>query len=177
MSDQAERFILSIVPDDLQDMLHLLCRLRMHVLSSVMVHEVVQGIRALVVLTMVGLTGCHTVADAFDQIIVWHGNRRPYPVQRVIPVFPVVLVMALVVQPPLGIAMQFLLIDIWRTPALVVLHTRNELAGGILGKIMRQSLPVQPAGKAMLSDKGAVMVDGTDMSGEPLPESRLSFFF
>ena len=142
-----------------------------------MLKEIVQRIRALIGVFVIRAACSDPVADAFDQIAVWHLHRLPYAVDRVIPVFPVVRVSAFMVQPSHRVSFFFLLDRIRASPPLVIVHGRNELRRAVFREIMGESLPVQAARKAVLPHQGTMVMHSFQMACESLPERHVLLRF
>ena len=90
------------------------------------------------------------------------------------PIFQVVLVPALVVQPGRAVSFGLALGVVGAASALPVLGTGPELHRRELAQIMGQPLPVQPAAEAVLHHQHFMMMDRFIML-DRMPQSKYSF--
>jgi hypothetical protein len=81
-----------------------------------------------------------------------------------------VLVMAFVMEPAGGDAVQFLFIGIGGTVALEIADGRDEFLRTVLGKVVDQTLPIEAAAETVFPYQGTMMVDCGKMSPETFPE-------
>ena len=114
----------------------------------------------------IDLAGGHTVADHLADVPQGdlHAGEAGFRGAVVDPVFEVMLVAALVVEPCRGVAPGFPLRLIGAVVALIVDAARDELGGAVLAQIVGKSLLVEPSGKAVFHHQQLVPGDGLKMA-------------
>ena len=119
-----------------------------------------------VLAAQIDLAGGHTVADHLADVPQGdlHAGEAGFRGAVVDPVFEVMLVAALVVEPCRGVASGFPLRLIGAVVALIVDAARDELGGAVLAQIVGKALLVEPAGKAVFHHQQLVPGDGLKMA-------------
>ena len=120
-------------------------------------------------LLLIYLAGGDTVAEHLHHIVDRHLHPAHFVLQLrgvVDPIFQVVPVSPLVVEPGGGVAPLQALHLVGAAVSLKIFHTRQELHGAVLAHIVEQSLPVQPHPKAIFHDPVFMGGDSLQMAPE-----------
>lgn len=116
-------------------------------------HKVFQRMAVRIIFTLIDFTGGHAVAEHLGYIAHGHGNRLVFVTYSIIvrPVFKVVSVSSLVVEPCGGIAVKLTFLLVGTFIAAVKPCAGDELGGAVLRKVVPEPLP-QYAGTAAVGN-------------------------
>ena len=149
----------------------------MHVSAVVLFSVIVQRAFLCILFLFIRTAGSHSVAYHLNDVFLRHSDGHPLAVNHVIPVFPVMPVSSLVMEPSGGEAVEFLLINVGGPPSLKVFYRYKEFGRAVLGEIMGQSLHVETAGKTVFHDFPAMCADRIQMFPETLGIFHFFVFF
>ena len=141
-------------------------RMGVHFFSGSAAEEVFQRTVIGIVFTFVVLAGGHSVAEHFLQIPQRHFHRLVLFGLgiHVVPVFKMVPVSALVVEPGGGIAEQLSFPFVGASGALIIPHTGEKFRGGEFGQVVGQSPQRNPASYGILPHQLFVVRNGLEMA-------------
>ena len=121
--------------------------------SGLGTHKILQRMAVRIIFALIDFTGGHAVTKHLGYIAHRHGNRLVFVTYDVIvrPVFKVVSIPTLVVEPCGRIAVKLTFLLVGAFVAAVKPCTGDELGGAVLRKIVPKSLP-QYAGAAAVGN-------------------------
>lgn len=124
------------------------------------------GMAVVIIPALVNLAGGETVAEHLRHISSRHLHAADAAAVPLVirPIFKVVPVAALVVEPCGAVAKLFSLGVVRAVIPLEVTDACPELHWGVFGQVVGQALPVQPQAEAIFPHQGAVAVDGFQMA-------------
>ena len=183
-SDIPEGLLLPLFRQHVEDLHHLCLGLGVHHPGIPAVLQVVQRIPVRIILSVIDPAGGNPIQTQLYHIAGGHGVAHEHHVTAAVvdPVFQMVLVPALVMEPCGRVAQLFPLSGIGASGAGIILGPHTELCGGILAHIMHQPLPDEPHPEAVLHHQKLMVrnglkvpkgVHGDSSCGFGLAESRI----
>ena len=173
-ADIPETFVLAFIPQNQQAGFQLFAGFGVQDVVVTAVFVILPRGGVCVAGALVILAGGNAVTHHFRHIAVGHAHPGHGVVAVggiVNPVFQVVLVAPLVVQPCGRVAFRLALGVVGAAGALPIFGTGPEFHGGQFAQIMGQPLPVQPAAETPLHDQHFVVMDGFIMF-DGMPHGR-----
>jgi len=139
--------------------------LRVHKVAALAPLVIFQRLAVVVLFPLINFTGGDAVTEHLDDVLEGHLHRLHLVghVAVVGPVFVVVAVAALVVQPGQGIAPDDAFLVVGAAVALIESGGVPELHRAVFGQVMSQALPADAGLEAVADDRVAVFGDGAKM--------------
>ena len=136
------------------------------------------GVAVVIIVPLVDLAGGKAVTEHFRHVFLRHFHAADAAAILLIvgPVFEMMAIPALMVEPGGAVAEELALLVVGTVVSLKVLCARPELHGRKLGEVMGQALPVQAQAEAVFPHEGPVAAYGFQMFEEvqnTSPQSRI----
>ena len=163
--DVSEGLHLPFFLQHFQQVVQLLPGGRVHPVLFKAFAEIFQRCTIGIIFALVGLTGGAPIHHHFHQIL--SGHMKGFVLlgfqTQIRPVFIVMAVTALMVDPRFAVSLDLPLCSIGTASALVILCAPPKLRGGIFGQVMGQSLPEQTHPETAPHNNEAVLGNGLKM--------------
>ena len=94
------------------------------------------------------LAGGDSIAKHFGKIFFGHINGFGLTIDDIVPIFCVVFVVSLVMEPSVGVSFNFAFSEVRRRSASVIFYAIPKFDRGIFGEVMGEALPIEAAFEA-----------------------------
>ena len=149
--DERKGSLLALLFQHREEIFQLVLRLRVHHDKISASFKVFPRTRIRVIFSLINLRRGNPVHHHLDQVAKRHfiADKPPGLVRcKIDPVFEMMLIASLVVQPRRRIALFFFFRRIWTAVSLIIFNTGCKFLPGILGQVVQKSLAVQSYRKA-----------------------------